>query len=217
MSIDSSGNAPRNETGIASSFNDKQAPPSNGSADRSLERAKPPAAAAPFAGGATEDLLNKTKDTARATAKAFTSQASELAANIGNELSQTADEQKGRGADAMRGFAKAVHGAANDLDNQSPTVARYIRRAAASVEDLSETVRSRSVNDLVVAAKDTARTHPTAFFAGAVAAGFAISRFFKSSARTTVPGSPDLGREDGRARTRGPAGEAGDLGLGGRS
>ena len=216
MSIDSSESFPRRPRGSASSFNnDAGLSSSEGTADRWREDADSPAAAS-GTDEATADLLNKTKETARATAKAFASQASHLAADIADELNQTADEQKDRGADAMRGFAKAVHGAANDLDEQSPTVARYIRKAAESVENLSDTVRSRNVNDLVVAAKDTARAHPTAFFVGAVAAGFALSRFFKSSARVEAPRGPDAS-SDNSTTSRRPAGEAGALDFGAQS
>jgi hypothetical protein len=135
---------------------------------------------------AAADLVGKAKETARATAKALSSQAAELAGNIGSELTDTAEEQKGRGADAMRAVAKVVHGAANELDGQSPTVARYVRSAAESVEGLSDTIRSRNVRELMTAASDTARTHPTAFFIGAVAAGFALSRFLKSTLRSST-------------------------------
>jgi hypothetical protein len=162
------------------------------------------------------DLVNQTKETARAAAKALSSQASELASNIGSELSHTADEQKGRGADAMRGFARAVHNAADELDGQSPTVARYIRSAADSVEGLSATIRSRSVNDLVAAATDTARAHPAAFFIGAVAAGFALSRFFKSS--STSPDTATRGATaENQIRNRSVDDGDGVLGQGGRT
>jgi hypothetical protein len=137
------------------------------------------------------DLVDEAKETARATGIALASQASELAGNIGGELTETAEEQKSRGADAMRGFAKAVHGAANELDSQSPAMARHIRSAAESVEGLSDTIRSRSVSDLIATASDTARTRPAAFFIGAVAAGFALSRFFKSTSRPSGE-RPDL-------------------------
>jgi hypothetical protein len=154
---------------------------------------------------AAADLVDKAKETARATAKAVSSQAAELAGNIGSELSETAEEQKSRGADAMRGFAKAVQGAANELDGQSPAVARYVRSAAESVEGLSETIRSRSVKDLVTTASDTARTHPAAFFIGAVAAGFALSRFFKSTSRSSTPGGGVVpGSESGSDRAQSP-------------
>jgi hypothetical protein len=214
MSIDSRGNFPRNGTGSST--------PSNHGSSSVEERpdwwrqqsSPPDTLNNKSAASAAEDVLSKTKDTARATAKALASQASELAGNIGSELTQTADEQKGRGADAMRGFAKALHGAADDLDGQSPGVARYARKAAESVESLSDTVRSRSVNDLVVAAKDTARAHPTAFFVGAVAAGFALSRFFKSSARTADTERTGGARGDQKT---GATRETGSLDLGGRS
>jgi hypothetical protein len=166
------------------------------------------------------DLVDKAKETARATGKALASQASELAANIGGELTETAEHQKSRGADAMRGFAKAVHGAANELDNQSPSMARYIRSAADSVEGLSDTIRSRSVTDLIATASDTARTHPAAFFIGAVAAGFALSRFFKSTSRSSADQagiasvsntSGDRGASPGRDAAR--HGDAGRFGA----
>ena len=151
--------------------------------------ASPPMSSAAETGPPLEaaaDLVDQAKKTARATAKALSSQASELAGNIGGELTQTAEEQKSRGADAMRGFAKVVHGAANELDGQSPAVARYVRSAAQSVEGLSDTLRTRSVKDLVTTASDTARTHPMAFLIGSVAVGFALSRFFKSTSRSST-------------------------------
>jgi hypothetical protein len=132
------------------------------------------------------DLVEKAKETAHATGKALASQASDLAGHIGSELTETAEQQKGRGAEAMRGFARAVQGAANELDGQSPAVARYFRSAADSVESLSDTIRTRSVKDLVATATDTARTNPAAFFVGAVAAGFVLSRFLKSTSRSST-------------------------------
>jgi hypothetical protein len=166
------------------------------------------------------DLVDQARETAQATGKALASQASELARNIGGELTETAEQQKGRGADAMRGFARAVHGAANELDDQSPSMARYIRSAADNVEGLSDTLRSRSVSDLITTASDTARTHPAAFFIGAVAAGFALSRFFKSTSRSSfdqrdvasVSDTPvDRGSSPGRDAAR--YGDAGRFGA----
>jgi hypothetical protein len=60
-------------------------------------------------------------------------------------------------------------------------VARHIREAAKSVEGLSNNLRNRSVDELMHAASDLARSRPGVFIAGAVAAGFALSRFLKSS------------------------------------
>jgi hypothetical protein len=139
--------------------------------------------------GSSGDLTGKAKEAAQDIARAAASQASEFASSVGSELSAAADEQKQYGADVMQGFAKAARGAADEMEEQSPTVARYVRRAAASVEELSGTVRSRNMNDLVAAATDTARARPLTFFVGAMAAGFAIARFLKSGTDATGTGA----------------------------
>ena len=124
------------------------------------------------------------KDAAKATYHAVSAQASELASNVANELETAGEDQKRRGAETMRTFAGAVEHAAAELDEQSPLVARQFRTAARKVEDLSESLRGRSVRDLVNDASDLARRQPLWFFGGALVAGFALSRFLKSSAGT---------------------------------
>jgi hypothetical protein len=127
------------------------------------------------------------KDAAKATYHAVSAQASELASNVANELETAGEDQKRRGAETMRTFAGAVEHAAAELDEQSPLVARQFRTAARKVEDLSESLRGRSVRDLVNDASDLARRQPLWFFGGALVAGFALSRFLKSSAGTPPP------------------------------
>jgi hypothetical protein len=80
-----------------------------------------------------------------------------------------------------------VDSAAAELAQQSPTVARYVRDAAKQVDGLSNNIRGRSVSELMHAATDLARSQPALFFAGALAAGFALSRFLKSSAPEAEP------------------------------
>jgi hypothetical protein len=62
-------------------------------------------------------------------------------------------------------------------------MAGYVRDAAERVRDLSNTIEERDLRELLRNATDTARANPVTFFAGAVLAGFAISRFLKSSTR----------------------------------
>ena len=78
-------------------------------------------------------------------------------------------------------------------DTSHPDQTEGLRGAALSVEGLSDTIRSRNVGELVTAASDTARTHPAAFFVGAMAAGFALSRFVKSSSLIRASRSGDYG------------------------
>jgi hypothetical protein len=139
--------------------------------------------------GAAASLTADVKDAAQSLRRAATGQATEFASDVGHELKQTAEQQKTRGIDALKGFAHAIETAAGELQSQSPGVARHIREAAKSVEGLSNNLRNRSVDELMHAASDLARSQPGVFVAGAVAAGFALSRFFKSSAPDDSAGS----------------------------
>jgi HPt (histidine-containing phosphotransfer) domain-containing protein len=142
--------------------------------------------------GAAASLTADVKDAAQSLRRAAAGQATEFAFDVGHELKQTAEQQKTRGVDALKGFAHAIQTAAGELESQSPGVARHIREAAKNVEGLSNNLRNRSVDELMHAASDLARSQPGVFIAGAVAAGFALSRFLKSSAPddSARPSSP---------------------------
>src|SRR5438067_4535348 len=134
------------------------------------------------AADAASSLAADVKGAAKTATRAVQEQASEFAANVGQELTKTAENQKTRGVDAIQCFARAISRAAAELENQSPQVARSVRDAAAKVEGLSNNLSNHSVDELVRAATDLARSQPMLFIGGAVAAGFALSRFLKSSA-----------------------------------
>ena len=136
---------------------------------------------------AASSLSSDLQETAKAATRAAKAQASEFASDVGHEMSQVAEEQKVRGVEAMQGFARAINSAASELDRQSPTVARYVRDAAKQVDGFSNNIRGRNVTELMQAATDLAKSQPAVFFAGAVAAGFALSRFLKSSAPERGP------------------------------
>jgi len=131
---------------------------------------------------AVSNIAEVAKEAARSTYDAVSAQASELATNVAGELETSAEDQKRRGAETMRAFAGAVQRAADELDHESPVVARQFRTAAQKVEELSGGLRDRSVRDLVSDVSDFARRQPLWFFGGAIIGGFALSRFLKSSA-----------------------------------
>lgn len=128
-------------------------------------------------------LASEFRDTAYAAGRAVSEQAASFASDLGHELGRKADEQKARGIEGIRAFAEAFRTAANGLEQQSPQVAQYVRDAAERVESLSGSIEGRSIPELLRNASDLARAQPTMFFVGAVAAGFALSRFLKSSAQ----------------------------------
>ena len=124
-----------------------------------------------------------------------TAQAKDFASSLTDELGSSAKSGVRRGSDMMQGFAQAMQTAARELDSQSPGTAQRVRRTAQQIETLSDSIRDRSVSELFAAATDLARRQPTAFITGAVFAGFALSRFLKStnvSSTSTSPPNPDI-------------------------
>jgi hypothetical protein len=61
-------------------------------------------------------------------------------------------------------------------------MASYVHDAAVRLEDAAKTLRQRNVDDLVGEISRFARAQPVLFFGGAMLAGFALTRFLKSSA-----------------------------------
>jgi len=141
---------------------------------------------------ASGSIASEVKESARTAGQAVSDQAMAFVSDLGEQVSKKVDDQKLRGAETIRAFAGAADTAAQQLEQQSPQVAGYVRDAAERVRDLSKTIEERDFRELLRNARDAARTNPVTFFAGAVVAGFALSRFLKSSnQRETL--STDIG------------------------
>ena len=146
-------------------------------------------------GRSTASLGEGLRRTARSASSLIREQASHLAQEIGHELTETGESQKERGVEAIRRFAKAIDSAASELRGQSPALAGSVHEAARQVEGLSDNLSNRNVGELVDSAIELARAQPALFVGGAVAAGFALARFLKSSSHR---GSMDGGEPGSR-------------------
>lgn len=100
-----------------------------------------------------------------------------------SEVRNFAEHQKAAGADQIAGFAQAADATANKLQGNAPKSAEYVHDLAGSLDAVASALREQSADELVAKAADFARKQPAVFFAGAVATGFALSRFLKSSPR----------------------------------
>ncbi len=109
------------------------------------------------------------------------------------------EQQKQAGADRIGGFARAAHRAADGLGDDMPLAAEYVREAAGGIEQISNTLRARSIDELVEDLGKFARNQPVAFFGATIAAGFALSRFLKSTAAPR-PGPAVTGQKDAGVR-----------------
>jgi hypothetical protein len=96
-----------------------------------------------------------------------------------------AERQKTLGAEQIGGVARAVHSAAREFEGQMPIVAKSVHDAAARLEGAAASLRDQSPGELISGLNRFAREQPAVFFGAAILAGFAASRFLKSTAETS--------------------------------
>jgi ElaB/YqjD/DUF883 family membrane-anchored ribosome-binding protein len=124
------------------------------------------------------------------------------AGRIGEQMREAAEEllreQKERVAAAVHGLADALRQAAHTFEREESRItARYIDQAAAQIDRLSETMRRRSLQDMLASAEDIARRQPALFVTGAVAIGFVVGRVLSRAGDGRTP------RSEGYAMTAG--------------
>jgi len=138
---------------------------------------------------AGQDLKEKAKDLADTSTDALKGHASNLvdaakdvASQATDKLKDAVDDRKSSGAEYVGSLANTMRRAAREFDTDLPIAGTYIRKAAAQVEGVSDTIRTGNLSDLMRNAQSFARRQPTAFLGIAVLAGFGVVRFLKSSA-----------------------------------
>jgi hypothetical protein len=123
------------------------------------------------------------KHEAREATEEVARDARKMAHQVKEQAYSTADRQKDAAAQQIGGWAQALRTASDDLHSRGQdTTAAYVRQAADGLERASGTVRTRDVDELIGSVEDFARRQPVAFLGGAVAAGFGLARFVRSSA-----------------------------------
>jgi hypothetical protein len=100
---------------------------------------------------------------------------------IKDKAKELAEAQKQNSAEKIGGIAATARHAAADLERDLPRAAGYIHQAADTMERASSALKEHSLDELIGGLGQFARKQPAAFFGAAVLAGFALSRFIKSS------------------------------------
>jgi hypothetical protein len=134
-------------------------------------------------------LVDATSDTLKDKASEFVDSAKDVASQATDKLKHAVEGQKSAGADYVGSLARTIRRAAREFDSDLPIAGTYIRKAAAQVEGVADSIRTGNFNDLVRGAQSFARRQPTAFLGIAVLAGFGVVRFLKSSATGSDHGS----------------------------
>ena len=134
--------------------------------------------------------------------------AKKSASDTAARLRDAVEEQKAAGAERAKGIAGAINRAADELDDEIPEAAHYVRRAAEELEHLSDEVRERDAGELLRMAQDFARRQPTIVLGATALVGFAAVRFFMTSAQPRQVSTISSDRGPDQARPS-PATQAG--------
>ena len=136
---------------------------------------------------AGEEFKGKAKELAESSTDALKGHASDLVDAAKDVAGQATDKLKDavndrKSARNVGSLADTMRRAAKEFDTDLPMAGSYMRKAAAQVENVSDSIKTGNLNDLVRNAQSFARRQPTAFLGIAVLAGFGVVRFLKSSA-----------------------------------
>lgn len=112
------------------------------------------------------------------------------------------DHRKDDAANSVADLAQSLRDACQQFEER-PNIRAFVDSAAEGLDQLAETIRSRSFNEIFDGVEDTVRRRPATVALATMAAGFVVARFIKSSAEGIRQAEMDRRRNDGPQR-RGP-------------
>jgi len=127
------------------------------------------------------DAMGAISDAAQQAIGEAKKSASSLASAASERAKDAVQERISGGADMLGHLAAAVRAAARDLDPNAPQLAGFAREAAGRIDDFSQDIRDKSVEDLIQTSSDFARRQPAVLFGTAAACGFLLFRLIKSA------------------------------------
>lgn len=124
-------------------------------------------------------------ETVRAEAQQLGQQARDEARKLTREASergtQMLEERKGWITGEVDAVAHALHRSADQLGADGSKAAQYADWAAGALDRVSEHLHQKDVKSLLRETQEFARREPGLVIGGALALGFALTRFLKSS------------------------------------
>ncbi|HEY9198014.1 MAG TPA: hypothetical protein VIR60_01530 [Gammaproteobacteria bacterium] len=126
------------------------------------------------AGTSARDEVQRQQERARRTAGNLQQQAAERG-------TQMLEERKGWVTGEVDAVAQALHRSAEELAAERSQAAPYAHAAADALDRLSEHLHRKDAKTLLRETQEFARREPGLVIGGALALGFALTRFLKSS------------------------------------
>jgi ABC-type transporter Mla subunit MlaD len=145
--------------------------------------------------GPAGEAFASISDTAREAGAKAKETVSETASAVADHFKDILDKQIGNHISGAGVLASAVKRAADEIEQNSPLAAGFVRSVSDKVEQFVETYEDETVEQLVRSASDFARRQPALVFGLAAVAGFLVFRTIKSAPATTQspPIQPSVG------------------------
>lgn len=127
--------------------------------------------------------VNRTADYGSMTGEMDVSEQVKKTADQAQHAAKSALEgQKGRAAQGLGSVASAIRQTGEQMrDQDQETAAHYLEKMAGQVERFSHDLRDQNMDQIIKNAENFARRRPELVIGGAVALGFVLARFLKSS------------------------------------
>jgi hypothetical protein len=112
------------------------------------------------------------------------SEAAGVAQDVKRQGHEQFEARKQTAADQTEKLAGVVDRVSEELKDQNQeSLADYAGQLAGSMKNFAESLRQRNLDELFKDTQQLARSNPTLFLMGSVAAGIALSRFLKASSQ----------------------------------
>jgi hypothetical protein len=118
------------------------------------------------------------------------------------------DHRKDDAANSVADLARSLRDACQQFEER-PNIRAFVDSAAEGLDQLAESIRSRSFNEIFDGLEDTVRRRPATVALTTMVAGFLVARFIKSSAEGIRQAEMTRRRNDGQQRRSQDSGQGG--------
>jgi uncharacterized phage infection (PIP) family protein YhgE len=137
-----------------------------------------------------KSALSSAADQAKAQASQIADQAKSqvtaIASQATDQVKQQISTHKDKAAESLTSVSQAVRQTADSLSqNGQPQIASAVTTVASQIDNLTDYLKNRDIDQIVGEVSDYARQNPQVFIGGAFLLGIAFARFLKSSQRAS--------------------------------
>lgn len=162
----------------------------------------------PEVAGTLRGSARELKDRAREGSRDLLDQAVEKKDELKARAGTLVDDGRHRAADRAGTLARALHGTADNLEQEGDRqLSQWVHQAAQQVDRFVGYLEGHDPGGLVRDMEDLARRNPALFLGGTYAAGLVLGRFLRASAPERRSDDGGEGADDVRAAGNGERGE----------